>query len=183
VMIYRDEWLGAEFAGNVFVCEPVHNLVHREIVRAEGVTFKSERAPGEQESEFLASTDNWSRFVSVRAGPDGALYVGDMYRLVIEHPQWIPAAWQKELGDLRAGANQGRIYRVRPKDATLRPVPRLDRAGPRELVEALESPSGTVRDLAQQQIAWRQEKSAAPALAQLAASATRPPTRAQALWT
>jgi putative membrane-bound dehydrogenase-like protein len=182
VMIYRDEWLEAEYAGNVFVCEPVHNLVHREIVRAAGVTFKSERAPGEQESEFFASTDNWSRFTAVRAGPDGALYIVDMYRLVIEHPKWIPEAWQKELGDLRAGETQGRIYRVRPKGMALRPVPKLDQADTAAVVAALESPSGIVRDLAQQQLAWRMDKSAVPALERLAISAARPASRAQALW-
>lgn len=182
VMIYRDDWLGAGYAGNVFVCEPVHNLVHREIVQPAGVTFKSERAPGEQTSEFLASTDHWSRFTAVRAGPDGALYVVDMYRLVIEHPQWIPAAWQKEIGDVRAGENAGRIYRVRPKGATLRAVPRLDRADAGTLIAALENPSGMVRDLAQQQLTWRNETGAAPALERLVSGATRPQSRAQALW-
>ena len=72
--------------GLLFVAEPVHNLVHREIVRPLGVTFTSTRPPSEQNSEFLASTDNWSRFVATRTGPDGALYIVDMYRLVIEHP-------------------------------------------------------------------------------------------------
>jgi putative membrane-bound dehydrogenase-like protein len=182
VMIYRDDWLGAEYAGNVFVCEPVHNLVHREIVKPDGVTFKSERAPGEQTSEVFASTDNWSRFTAVRAGPDGALYIVDMYRLVIEHPKWIPDAWQKELGNLRAGETQGRIYRMRPKGLALRPVPRLDRADTNGLVTALESPSGVVRDLAQQQLAWRNDKAAVPALEHLANAGARPQTRGQALW-
>ncbi len=180
--IYRDDWLGAEVAGNIFVCEPVHNLVHRELVRPVGATFVGERAPGEQASEFFASADQWSRFTAARAGPDGALYVADMYRLVIEHPEWIPEEWQAVIGDLRAGEDKGRIYRVRKKGAALRPVPRLDRADAAGLAAALESPSGVVRDLAQQQLAWRKEKAAAPALEKLAASAPRPESRAQALW-
>jgi len=182
-MIYRDDLLGPEYAGNVFVCEPVHNLVHREQIRPEGATFRSERAPREQTSEFLASTDNWARFVAVRAGPDGALYVADMYRLVIEHPKWIPEAWQKQLGDLRAGADRGRIYRIRPKGRALRAVPRLDRADPAGLVAALGSPSGLVRDLAQQQLMWRGAKSAAGDLEKLSRQAERPASRLQALWT
>ena len=183
VMIYRDELLGSEIAGNAFVCEPVHNLVHREIIRPVGTSFRGERAPQEQTSEFFASKDHWSRFTAARAGPDGALYVVDMYRLVIEHPKWIPDAWQKELGNLRAGEKQGRIYRVRLKGGALRPMPRLDRASPQELIAALESPSGLVRDWAQQQVTWREEISLAPELSRLAASALRPATRAQALWT
>src|SRR5262249_39696055 len=57
--IYRDDLLGKEFYGNAFVCEPVHNLVHREILETNGATFKSHRAADEKQSEFLASTDNW----------------------------------------------------------------------------------------------------------------------------
>src|SRR5690606_418528 len=141
VMIYRDEFLGTGLAGNVFVCEPVHNLVHRQVVEPDGVTFSSRRAPSEQASEFFASRDNWARFTSVRAGPDGALYIVDMYRLVIEHPEWMPEEWMKQLGDLRAGADKGRIYRVSPRNAALRPVPRLDRADDLGLVAAMQSPS------------------------------------------
>ncbi len=181
--IYRDDFLGAEFAGNIFVCEPVHNLVHREIVRPVGATFVGERAASEKASEFFASADHWSRFTAARAGPDGALYIADMYRLVIEHPTWIPDAWQKQLGDLRAGSDKGRIYRVRPKGKPLRAVPRLQSADTVGLVAALESASGVVRDLAQQQLAWRQERgAAAPLLETLTLSSSRAETRVQALW-
>jgi putative membrane-bound dehydrogenase-like protein len=180
-MIYRDDLLGPAYAGNVFVCEPVHNLVHREIVRPAGTTFRSARAPAELTSEFFASTDLWSRFTTARTGPDGALYIVDMYRRVIEHPTWIPAAWQKVLGDLRAGSDLGRIYRVVPTSTPLRSIPRLDRAEARGLVAALENPSGTVRDLAQQELTWRRDLTAVLALEKLAATSSRPITRAQAL--
>jgi putative heme-binding domain-containing protein len=119
----------------------------------------------------------------VRPGPDGALYLTDMYRLVIEHPKWIPDAWQKQLGNLRAGENEGRIYRVRPKGVALRPTAPLDGADTKMLIAALESPSGTTRDLAQQQLTWRGDKAATSELERLVVSSTRPQTRAQALWT
>ena len=180
--IYRDELLGPEVAGNIFVCEPVHNLVHRERMRAVGSSFVGERPESEKESEFFASADLWSRFTAARAGPDGALYIADMYRLVIEHPKWVPAEWQKRLGDLRAGEDKGRIYRVRAKGVPLRAVPRLDRADAAGLVAGLESPSGVLRDLAQQQIGWRELRGAAPQLEKLVAESLRPVTRAQALW-
>jgi putative membrane-bound dehydrogenase-like protein len=184
VMIYRDDLLGREYAGNLFVCEPVHNLMHREIVKPVGVTFSTQRAPREQASEVLASTDNWSRFCAVRAGPDGALYVVDMYRMVIEHPKWIPDAWQKQLGDLRQGSDKGRIYRLRPKNTALRTMPKLDGVDtPEQLLKALESPSGTVRDLAQQQLVWRGDKTVAPLLERIVKDSPRPATRVQALTT
>jgi len=112
-IVYRDDLLGEAFAGNSFVCEPVHNLVHREVMHRDGVTFHSRRAADEQQSEFLASSDNWFRPVMVRTGPDGALWIADMYRAVIEHPEYIPKEWQKKL-NLRAGDNMGRIYRIFP---------------------------------------------------------------------
>lgn len=148
-MIYRDNLLGDEYAGNSFVCEPVHNLVHREVVEPRGLTFTSHRAASEQRSEFLTSTDNWFRPAMIRTGPDGALYVADMYRFVIEHPEWIPDDWEARL-DLRAGADKGRIYRIVPEDRPPRAVPRLDRLATPAVVKLLASPSGTLRDMAQQ---------------------------------
>ena len=110
-LIYRDTLLGPAYAGNAFICEPVHNLVHREVLSSDGVTFAGHRAAEERTSEFLASTDNWFRPVQVRTGPDGALWVVDMYRYVIEHPRWISPERLAEL-DVRGGADKGLIYRV-----------------------------------------------------------------------
>src|SRR5262249_52814447 len=147
IHIYRDDLFGPEFANNTFVCEPVHNLIHREILTPKGVTFTSKRAPDEQKSEFLASTDNWFRPTMVATGPDGALWVSDMYRYVIEHPQWIPKDWQKKL-DLRAGHDMGRIYRIYPEGKKPRAIPRLAKTTAMELVAALDSPNGWQRDMA-----------------------------------
>ncbi|MCI0682408.1 MAG: c-type cytochrome [Gemmataceae bacterium] len=151
VMIYRDDLFGPAFYGNSFVAEPVHNLVHREVMKPKGVTFTSQRADDEQTSEFLASSDNWFRPAMIATGPDGALWIADMYRYVIEHPEWIPLDWQKKL-ELRAGHDKGRIYRVYPKDKTPRAIPRMDTMKAKELVKALESANGWVRDMAQQRL-------------------------------
>ena len=111
VMIYRDWLLGEEFAGDAFVCEPVHNLVSRRVVTRTGTTFSAKRSANETDREFLASSDNWFRPVMARTGPDGAIWIADMYRFVIEHPEWIPEDWQKKL-NLQAGNGLGRIYRI-----------------------------------------------------------------------
>ncbi len=160
---YRDQLLGPEFVGNSFICEPVHNLVHREVVSPQGNTFTSRRAKNEQESEFMASTDNWFRPTMARTGPDGALWVADMYRHVIEHPQWIPKAMQEKL-DLRAGKEQGRIYRVVRENKALRPIPRMDQFSDTELVQVLESPNGTQRDIAHQLLVTRNIRTVVPDL-------------------
>lgn len=181
-MIYRDNLLGPDIAGNAFICEPVHNLVHREIVTAKGVTFTSRRADDEKQSEFLASADNWFRPTAVHTGPDGALYIVDMYRLVIEHPQWIPPEWQRQL-DLRAGHDKGRIYRVVPADSKRRPVPRLDKLGTADLVAALDSPNGWQRDMAQQLLIWRADPGAGEPLRKMMHDCQRPLARLHALCT
>ncbi len=180
--IYRDSLLGAEFTGNAFTCEPVHNLVHREVLSADGATFAGHRAADEKESEFLASTDSWFRPVQVRTGPDGALYVVDMYRFVIEHPRWISPEVLKTL-DARAGADKGRIYRVVPTKIKPRAVPNLDSLATTQLAGELDSPNGTLRDNIQRLLVDRKDLAAVPVLARLAEHSTWPACRAQALAT
>lgn len=153
ISIMRDHHLGENLLGNAFVCEPVHNLVHRQVLVPNGITFDGRRAAGEEQSEFVASTDHWFRPVFSVTGPDGCLWIVDMHRYVIEHPEWIPEDWEKVL-DLRAGEDRGRIYRVTPRDSPAGPLPRLDSNSPREWIRMLSSPNGWVRDTAQQQLAW-----------------------------
>ncbi|NQT39348.1 MAG: c-type cytochrome [Planctomycetes bacterium] len=181
-MIYRDELFGPDFTGNLFVSDAVYNTVHRMIVEPEGVSFRGRRAEDEQHSEFLASTDPWFRPTTLRTGPDGALYVCDMYRFVIEHPEWIDDALEKTL-DLREGHDRGRIYRVFPVHNRPRPIPRLDQLDTAGLVAALDSPSGWQRDMAQQMLLWRADRAAVEPLEKTATTCPRPLTRLHALCT
>ena len=178
--IYRDQFYGQAFSGNSFVCEPVHNLIHREQVSARGLTFTSRRASDEAPREFLSSRDNWFRPVFIRTGPDGCLWFADMYRFVIEHPKWIPPDWQERL-DLRAGHKLGRIYRIVPTGKTPRPIPRLDRLDTDQLVRALNSPNGWQRDTVQQALVHRGDRRALKALLQQAARSPRPLGRLHSL--
>jgi putative membrane-bound dehydrogenase-like protein len=182
--LYRDEEIGGQFYHNAFICEPVHNLVNRELLAPDGVTFSAQRPPEERASEFLASEDHWFRPVSVRTGPDGTLWIADMYRLVIEHPEWIPEDWEERL-DLRAGQDRGRIYRVLPTTARARPLPVLNGMSAIELVAMLESRNGPTRDLVQQLLTWRESISdeAIAALERLAQTSQVPVARMQALST
>lgn len=178
--IYRDDLLGPEVAGNAFCCEPVYLAVHRMALSPEGATFSGRRAADESQSEFLSSVDNWFRPVQVRTGPDGALWVVDMYRHVIEHPRWIPAADLAKV-DVRAGDTMGRIYRVRPKDRPLRKPPRLDKLDTVGLVAALDTPNGWQRDMATQMLLWRGDKTASKPLEEMALANSRAEARLHAL--
>jgi putative membrane-bound dehydrogenase-like protein len=181
-IVYRDDLFGSDFTNNTFVSEPVHNLVHREIMTAHGNTFSSRRANDEERSEFLASSDNWFRPTTIQTGPDGALWIADMYRQVIEHPEWIPRDWQKRL-DLRAGHDKGRIYRAYPVGQKPRAIPRLDRLDAAGLVAALDSPNGWQRDTAKQMLIQRRDLSAVKLLEKLAKKNSRPLCRLHALCT
>jgi putative membrane-bound dehydrogenase-like protein len=113
VMIYRGDLLPREYRGCAFTCEPTGNLVHQEVLKPRGATYRSK--PAKEGVEFLASTDDWFRPVFLSDGPDGALYVVDMYRAVIEHPEFMPPEL-KERPDLLAGRDKGRIWRIVPED-------------------------------------------------------------------
>ncbi len=179
---YRDDLFGPWFASSLFVSEPVHNLVHRVVLEPDGVTFRGRRGPNESKREFLASSDNWFRPTMLKTGPDGALWIADMYRYVIEHPEWIPDDWEKRL-DLRAGSEQGQIYRVYPVDKRPRPIKRLDKLTTPELVAALESPSGWQRDTVERLLLERRDPVAIGPLRKLAIETKQPKARVQAIWT
>ena len=124
-----DEWL--------FVCEPTGSLVQRQILSRDGGVWRSRRDP--HESEFLASEDSWFRPVDLTIGPGGDLYVVDMARAVIEHPDWVPEEL-KERGDTWDGVGLGRILRVRPVGRNgSEPVPTTETSATRSRVSRVET--------------------------------------------
>lgn len=154
-MIYRDRLLFAD-GMHAFTCEPVHNLVQHNILEDNGVTFRARRDPAGDGTDFFASEDRWFRPVMVRTGPDGALWVVDIYRYMIEHPDWLPENGRAELlPHYRLGENLGRIYRVFPSGAALRTPPRLDRLDTAGLAAALDTPNGWQRDKAHMALLWK----------------------------
>lgn len=177
VWIHRGDGLGPDAAGDVFVCEPVGHLVTRSRLVADGVSFRAERA--RPSHDFLASRDPWFRPVSLADGPDGALYVVDMCRKVIEHPQYMPPGLAEKL-DLRAGDDRGRIYRVRREGLTLR---RFTPAAPTEWISLLDDPSGWRRQLGQRRIVEDARRDLAPDLEKLLRISPKPLTRLHALAT
>lgn len=157
VEVLRGSALPAEYAGDCFVCEPTGHLVHREQLAAAGATFTS--TPAEEGREFLASRDSWFSPVNLEVGPDGALYVVDMYRAVIEHPEWAPPELQHRPDQL-LGNDRGRIYRVRAAGASpAAPASHaLAAASDAELLACLESDNSWRRDTASRLVLERQGK-------------------------
>ncbi|HWL10871.1 MAG TPA: PVC-type heme-binding CxxCH protein [Planctomicrobium sp.] len=144
--VYRGGKLGYADNGdlNVFACEPTGSLVTRTILTPKGTSFTSRR-PYERR-DFLASRDPWFRPVSLADGPDGNLYLVDMYREVIEHPQYMPEGLAETLR-LREGDDRGRIYRIRRTgEAAKQWTPST---GVASLLEGLKDGNGWQRDLSQ----------------------------------
>ena len=183
VTAYRGSLLGDDLRGNMFTCDPTGNLVHRETLVTEGVSLKGK--PGRKGVEFLASRDEWFRPVNMEVGPDGALYIVDMYRAVVEHPQWVPAEL-KNRPDNYSGNDRGRIYRIVPADHATGnrddAVPGLGRLKAARLVDELRSPTGWRRDTAARLIYQRQNKQAIHPLLELAGDKKEVVGRIHALW-
>ena len=179
-------YLGGSFGPELehfsLVAEPVHNLAHLDVWSESGSTFTASRV--HEESEFLASTDNWFRPVFFYNGPDGAIYVVDYYREMIEHPEWTSTRYHEDSKDLYRGTREGRIYRIYPQGR--RPPPqlvRLSQTNSRELVSLLGYPNAWWRRTAQRLLVDRRAEELQPDLIELLESSPRPLARLHALWT
>ncbi len=179
--VYNGDVFPKEYWGNVFTGDVSANLIHRDVLKPEGVSFSASRA--KDGVEFLSSTDGWFRPCNFANAPDGNLYVTDIYRLFIETPESIPEELKKNM-DFWAGDTMGRIYRILPnKPLRKRDLkPKLGAAATTELVQQLENTNGWHRQTAQRLLLERQDRSAIPLLSKLAHQSPSPQARIHAMW-
>ena len=180
-VIYRGDLFGEEFQFNGFVAEPAGNLIKRNILKQNGYLIEGKQAY--KGKEFLVSVDERFRPVSLSNGPDGALYVVDMYRGIIQHKTYLTPYLRKEIGrrDLSRPLSYGRIYKIVPtkkrSEATVIPD------DPLKLVELLGHSNGWVRDIVQQKLIDRNSREAIPALRRTLNKTKNPFQVIHALWT
>jgi putative membrane-bound dehydrogenase-like protein len=179
ITIYRGDAWPAAYRGYAIVGDVGGNLIHRKVLRPQGVAMTAHRV--DEKSEFVTSEDIWFRPVQFANGPDGALYVADMYREVIEHPASLHPVIKKHL-DLTSGRDRGRIYRIVADNGAALARPALGQASSRELVAALASENGWTRDTAARLIYERQDRRAVSDLEQLATTSTSSLGRMHALY-
>ncbi len=172
---------GPDFDTSIFVCDVVLNLVHRRILEPEGTSFVARR-DNRPKVEFLASTDRAFRPVNLTIAPDGSMWVVDMHRVIIEHPEWIPDEIEKTL-DLNDGKSRGRLFRISPKSGLPRVKPEFRRDRIEEVVAGLEHPNQWWRNTAQRLLVEWNDPKAIPLLEKLARESAAPAARAHALWT
>jgi glucose/arabinose dehydrogenase/mono/diheme cytochrome c family protein len=180
-MIYRGNLFPAEYHNNAFVAEPSANLIKRNILSDSGYIVKGVQAY--QHKEFLASTDERFRPVDLKTGPDGAIYIADMYRGILQHKTYITEYLKNEvkMRQLTQPLNCGRIYRIIPAGKQERlPVQDLS---PAALCNQLMSPNGTLRDRAQQLIIDQQLTALTPGLRGILQNYHAPISQTHALWT
>jgi hypothetical protein len=106
--VYRGH-LMPELKNDVFVPDPTGQLVTRYTVEPNGASLKATRV-GDR-TEFFRSSDEWCRPVNMTTGPDGAMYICDIYRRWIDHARFFPEEFVKN-NDMRQGENEGRIWRI-----------------------------------------------------------------------
>jgi putative membrane-bound dehydrogenase-like protein len=137
IMIWRGGALPEKYVGCAFTCDPTGNLVHVDKLEPRGATFTAVAMFEKEQREFLASRDDWFRPVFLATGPDGALYIADMYRKTIEHPDYLPEEIRKRT-DFESGKGMGRIWRIwRKSGATQKPVKSLAGLSKSELQTAI----------------------------------------------
>ena len=177
-LIYR----GGLFSGmNAFVAEPSANLIKRNILNTEGFRVTGKQAY--EGREFLASDDERFRPVNLNDGPDGSLYVLDMYRGIIQHNTYLTPYLKGEIAkrNLTLPLSMGRIYRVFPRDAERTAV--VIPNDPDSLVALLGHANGWVRDQAQRTLVDLKATDAAPKLRSLLGNQNEPLQTVHALWT
>ena len=173
-------WEGypGDLFGSVLVCDVVGNLVHRDVLSRSTPAFIARRSLSETNREWFASRDASFRPVGIELGPDNALYLIDMQRDVIEHPDYIPQKVREKL-DLRAGADRGRIYRLTPRGGL--PARRVSLTSSRQLADALADANPWWRATAQRLLIERRDTNAIPLL-KASARSQNPMQQLHALW-
>ncbi|MBL7697527.1 MAG: dehydrogenase [Chitinophagaceae bacterium] len=181
-IVYGGDAFPGTFSGNYFVGDVAGNLVHRDILSPSdsGPALNAKR--GEGELEFLTSTDPWFRPVNFCVGPDGSLYVIDMYRQHIESPFSIPEDLKEEM-DFMKGSEMGRIYRIVPKNATGKnEAINFRKMNSADVTAFLSHPNYQLRIEAQKTIVARQDKSVVPAVKDLMTNSNNAHARLHALY-
>lgn len=182
-LVFRSSLFPEEYYQNVFVCEPSGNLIKRNVVKEEGsILMAHDPNPGK---EFLASTDERFRPTHTTIGPDGAMYIADMYRGLIQHGSYVtPYLKEQTIGrGLVLPVHLGRIWRIVPEDWTPKKSPKMSSMSSEELITSLGHENGYQRDMAQRLLVEKNDLQLINPLMELAKNGENELARLHAIWT
>ena len=181
--IYRGDQFPAEFYGGAVIPEAGGNLVRFDLLAGDGVHLAARNAFDQR--EWIASTDERFRPVCSRTGPDGTVYICDMYRGIIEHVIFMMPYLRNQIlsRGLEKPYDGGRIYRIVHEGKPLGPAPRMSAESSPQLVKWLSNQNGWWRDTAQRLLVERKAVEVTDLLRELAATGGSNLGRVHALWT
>lgn len=156
-LVYRGGAFPEAYNLNAFVCVPEANLIKRNVL--EFKPFQTSARQAVPNKEFIASTDEGFRPVNLFVGPDGAMYVVDMHRGIIQHKAYISQYLTEQLANKKLDTLQhaGRILKVTSTTTKATPVPDLSKVTTKDLLALLSSPNGWLRDRSQQLLIQRKD--------------------------
>lgn len=183
--IFRGDGMPADFYGDLLICEPVGRLIRRANVKYDqGQVVVSNVY---DKAEFIAARDPNFRPVNSATGPDGCLYLVDMYRGIIQEGNWVrKGSYLRGVVqdyELDKNVGRGRIYRIDHETTTRGASPRMLDETPSQLIQHLSHPNGWWRSEAQKLIVLHGNQSIVPQLEKLARTSTNPLARLHAFWT
>lgn len=178
-LILSSDVLGETLNGNAFVCAPEANAVKRYVLSEDqrGVVSAKQAYEGQ---EFLVSKEETFRPVNLYNGLEGALYILDLRKGVIQHRAYMTSYLREKILNRKFDQlnGMGRIYRVTQKGKQHNPYNTED-----DWLQLLSSPVGSQRMLAQKKIVSSGDVSLQGSLEKLAQDNSQPLGQIHALWT
>jgi len=182
-VIYRGDQFPAAMVGDAFIPEPSGNMIRRQ-----RITWKADGMPEARnaydKAEWLTSTDERFRPVNLYNGPDGCLYIVDMYRGILQHKHYVTSFLRKQIIErkLDKPIGLGRIYRVVHTGKKPKQSPKISGQNSSQLINHLESDNGWLRSTAHRLLVQRADAKAIPQLREKAMHSENHLARQHALW-
>jgi putative membrane-bound dehydrogenase-like protein len=148
--IYEGAALPARYNGRLFSAAPLQSELVLSRLEPDRSSFKTT-----DEGRPMKSTDPWFRPVDVKVGPDGGVYIADMYEQRIDHASHYQGRIHRE---------SGRVWRLRGNDQPEVEPFDLSQRSSTELVEFLRHENKWFRQTALRLFADRHDATIIPEL-------------------